>query len=1003
MRQRFTPMLSSAFSMLRRAYAAALRSISALEGQMLVILLAFGVGALVMPLVVRRLGRNAFFVAALVPLAAFVDALAAGPRVIAGTPIVQSVDWVTELAMTFSVRMDTLSWLLALVVSGVGALVLVYCARYFRSDEDSLGRFAAVLLAFAGAMYGLVVADDVYLLFIFWEATSVLSYLLIGHYTRKKASRATALQALLVTTFGGLAMLVGLVLLAVETGTSSLSGIIEAAPSDALAIVAIMLVLVGALSKSAIFPFHFWLPAAMAAPTPVSAYLHAAAMVKAGIYLVARLAPGFSEIPGWHEVITGLGVFTMLLGGWNALKQHDLKLVLAYGTVSQLGFLVIVVGYGTRDAALAGIALLLAHAMFKSTLFLAVGIIDHRTGTRDLRKLSGLGREAPVLTIISALAVASMVGLPPTLGFVAKEAVFTSLLEDAATGEPFGWIALVGVALGSVLTVAYSARFLWGAFARKPRVESCRSVHEHADFLAAPAVLAAGGLTLGLLASVVDGWLSGYSAAFPSEGEPYHLALWHGLEPALGISLVTLVAGSLLFLARERVSRLQKRLGTGVSAADAYGATMRSVDRTAARTTSLTQRGSLPFYLGVILTVFAVSISTALILNRTWPDEVRPWDYPAQVAIGAIMIVASLAATRAGKRFQAVVLVGVTGFGMSALFALQGAPDLALTQILVEIVTLVAFVLVLRRLPARLGQKHGTGHGGIRALIGASVGILMAVVATVALGARTELPISLAWADLAYKEAHGRNIVNVALVDLRGWDTMGELSVIIAAATGVASLIFISGRGVDNLPTVARSVARKTARERLLNSRDPANSDRGSWLLAGRTLADRNRSILLEVVVRLIFHPVIVVSLYLLLAGHNSPGGGFAGGLVAGMALVARYLAGGRHELGAAAPVDAGKLLGTGLVLSVGTALVPLFFGVDALTSTFFEWDLGIFGQVEFVTSTIFDIGVYLVVIGLVLDVLRSLGAEVDRQYEEDGVQEKPADKVASGERKVTS
>ncbi len=905
--------------------------------------------------------------------------------------------------MTISVRMDTLSWLLTLIVTGVGALVLIYCARYFRSDEDSLGRFAALLLAFAGAMYGLVLADDVYLLFIFWEATSVLSYLLIGHYTGKKASRSAALQALLVTTFGGLVMFVGLVLLAVGTGTSSLSGIISAAPSDPLAVVAIMLVLVGALSKSAIFPFHFWLPAAMAAPTPVSAYLHAAAMVKAGIYLVARLAPGFAGIDGWHEVIVGLGVFTMLLGGWNALKQHDLKLVLAYGTVSQLGFMLIVVGYGTREAALAGVALVLAHALFKSTLFLAVGIIDHRAGTRDLRKLSGLGREAPALAIITTVAIASMVGLPPTLGFVAKEAVFTSLLADATAGSAFGWIALVGVAVGSVLTVAYSARFLWGAFSRKPDVEDCRSVQEHADFLVAPALLAASGLVLGLMASTVDGWLTGYSTAFPEGEESYHLALWHGLEPALGISALTLASGAVLFLARQRVARIQKRLGSGLSAATAYNRSVRFVDRTAARTTSLTQRGSLPFYLGVILTVFTVAIGTALILNRTWPGELRLWDYPAQLAIGVIMVVAAIAATRAGKRFQAVVLVGVTGFGMAALFALQGAPDLALTQILVEIVTLVAFMLVLRRLPARLGQQHGTAHRGIRAVIGVSVGLLMAAVAVVALGARTELPISLEWATLAFEEGHGRNIVNVALVDIRGWDTMGELSVIIAAATGVASLIFISGRGVDNLPTVARRDAKRVARARLRQSSDPSTNDRASWLLAGRTLADRNRSILLEVVVRLIFHPVIVVSLYLVLAGHNAPGGGFAGGLVAGMALVARYLAGGRHELGAAAPVDAGKLLGVGLVLAVGTAMVPLIFGADALTSTYFEWDGGIFGDLSFVTSTIFDIGVYLVVIGLVLDVLRSLGAEVDRQYEEEGVHEAPIANVASSEQRGIS
>jgi len=327
----------------------------------------------------------------------------------------------------------------------------------------------------------------------------------------------------------------------------------------------------------------------------------------------------------------------------------------------------------------------------------------------------------------------------------------------------------------------------------------------------------------------------------------------------------------------------------------------------------------------------------------------------------------------------------VTGFGMAALFALQGAPDLALTQILVEVVTLVAFVLVLRRLPARLGARNGSQKRLLRAILGISIGILMAVVAVVALGARTDLPISLEWADLAYNQGHGRNVVNVALVDLRGWDTMGELSVIIAAATGVASLIFISGR-TDNLPRVNRRTARRKAHASLDNAIDPSNDERGSWLVAGRTLAARNRSILLEVVVRLIFHSVIIVSIYLLLVGHNAPGGGFAGGLVAGMALVARYLAGGRHELGAAAPFDAGKLLGTGLVLAVGTALVPLFFGVDALTSTWWELDLGIFGQLEFVTSTIFDIGVYLVVIGLVLDVLRSLGAEVDRQQEQSEV-----------------
>ena len=950
---------------------------------MIALLAVFAAASLVLAPLARLLGRRVFFVAALVPFAAFVHAIAVGPAIVGGRVLSERYAWIPELDFAIAVRLDTLSWVLALIVTGVGSLVLLYCVRYFRADEADLGRFAAILLAFAASMYGLVLADDVFLLFVFWEATTVFSYLLIGHYTSRKSSRGAALQALLITTLGGLVMLVGLVLLAIETGTSSLSQIVETAPSNSLTVTSVMLILVGALSKSAIVPFHFWLPAAMAAPTPVSAYLHAAAMVKAGVYLIARLAPAFAELPGWRELLVCLGVLTMLVGAWTALRQHDLKLLLAYGTVSQLGFLTVVVGYGTRDAALAGLALLLAHALFKSTLFLVVGIVDHRAGTRDLRKLSGLGREAPVLAATAVLALASMAGLPPTFGFVAKEAVFTALLTDATAGAPWGWVALVGVAVGSALTVAYSARFFWGAFARKPGVETVRPVHENIDFLFSPVTLALSGVALGLLAASVDGWISGYADGFANEGEVYHLALWHGLEPALGISALTLATGLLLFLFRDRVFVRQRRIGGGISAGNAYWASMRFIDRTASRTTSLTQRGSLPFYLGVIMLVLTGTVGVALAFNRSWPSEWRLWDYPSQFAIGAVMIVAAVAATRAGKRFQAVILVGVTGFGLSALFALHGAPDLALTQILVEVVTLVAFVLVLRRLPARLGHQHGTVHKGLRAVIAAMVGIMMAVVAVVALGARTELPISLDWPQLAFEEGHGRNVVNVALVDLRAWDTMGELAVIIAAATGVASLIFISSR-TDNLPRIPRREAMKTIRARQVRASDPTTDDRSSWLFAGRTLAARNRSILLEVVVRLTFHAVIVVSVYLLFAGHNTPGGGFAGGLVAGLALVTRYLAGGRYELGAAAPIDAGKVLGTGLVLAAGTAVVPMFFGVETLSSTFIEGEVWLFGHVEFVTSTIFDIGVYLVVVGLTLDVLRSLGAEVDRQQEEE-------------------
>ena len=958
---------------------------------MLALLVAFGLVSLAVPALTRVFGVRVFLLVAVVPAAAFVYTLTQTPAVIAGTASVETLPWIPQLGLDLTVRVDTLSWLLALIVTGIGALVILYCVKYFTDNEDGLGRFASALLAFTGAMYGLVIADNVYLLFIFWEATSVFSYLLIGHYIGRLASRGAALQALIVTTAGGLAMLVGLVMLAEGAGTPNLSELIDLAPQGTMVTIAVMLILIGALSKSAIIPFHFWLPAAMAAPTPVSAYLHAAAMVQAGIYLIARLAPGFGETPGWHSLLLGLGVFTMLVGGWRALTQFDLKLLLAYGTVSQLGFLVVVVSLGTRTAALAGVALLLAHALFKAALFLVVGIVDHRAGTRDLRKLSGLGREAPFLAAVATLATLSMAGIPLTAGFVAKEAALAAIFEDAASGSAIGWVALIGVGLGSTLTVAYSARFLWGAFARKKDVEKVRPVHESVWFLFSPGVLAVAGIALAPLFGLVGTVLAGYSALFPALEHDYVLAMWH-VDPALFVSTLTILGGLALFLARNPVFAGQSRVPAIVDSSELYRTSMRGLDRVAARVSATTQRGSLPFYLGVILLVMVGSVGTTLALNRTLPSEVLLFDSPAQLAVGGIMAAAAIALAGAHTRFQAALLVGVTGYGMAALFAFHGAPDLALTQVLVETVTIIAFVLVLRRLPAKLGQEHGTAHRLLRAILGVAVGLLMAAVAIVALGARTAAPISLVLPDLAYEIGHGNNVVNVVLVDVRGWDTLGELSVLIAAATGVASLVFIRSR-TDNLPRVPEHRRRRTLRARLRpmpetvapeyvpGVRDP--STRNAWLLAGRKLAPENRSILLEVVIRLLFHAVVVLSVYILFTGHNLPGGGFAGGLVAGLALAGRYLAGGRYELGAAAPLDAGKLLGTGLILAAGTATVPLLFGAHALTSTWFEATVPVLGHLEFSTSTVFDIGVYLVVIGMVLDVLRSLGAEVDRQQED--------------------
>jgi multicomponent Na+:H+ antiporter subunit A len=964
---------------------------------MLILLGAFAVMPLLLPWLVGRIGARAFFVAALLPIAAFAQAAFQTSAVLAGRTPFESYDWIPALGIRLSMRMDTLSWVMALIVTGVGALVMLYCRWYFRGSTEGVGQFSAILLAFAGAMYGLVLTDDLVVLVMFWEVTSVLSYLLIGYYHRRGASRRAALQALLVTSLGGLVMLIGVVLLVVEAGTSSLSTILAEAPTGPVVDAALVLLLVGALSKSAIFPFHFWLPGAMAAPTPVSAYLHAAAMVKAGIYLIARFAPVYAGAPTWRPIVISLGVFTMLLGGWQALRETDLKRILAFGTVSQLGLLTVVLGFGTQDAALAGLALLIGHALFKSSLFLIVGVIDRQLSTRDIRELSGLAKQAPVMATFAVIAVASMAGIIPTIGFVAKEGAITALLYEASAGSAWGIVAFAGVVLGSVLTAAYGIRFVWGAFWTKTvageRLPDTQWPDPPMGFLAAPVILSGLTIVLGFLAPLLDVVLVPYAKTAPpaTPGVPApehmaHLALWHGLEPALWISLGTIVAGAVVFAVTR--SSAPRRL-IPFTAAEVYNLTLRGVARLSVVTTSLTQRGSLPLYVGTIFVVFIAAEGTVLLAGDEWRAQLEAYQTPAQLLVAPVMIIAGIVATRARKRYTGVVLVSVTGLGMVVLFATSGAPDLALTQILVETVTLVAFALVLRRIPSRLGEHNASVAPVARAVLGIATGLTMAIIAIVATGARTAESVSKSWPTLAYELGHGKNVVNVALVDLRGWDTMGELSVLIVAATGVASLVFVTHRA-DMLSSLTAPLPFAASRTRrpLVETEDggvePQTADLShrprAWLVGGQRVRPENRSIILEVIVRILFHTIIIVSLYVLLAGHNLPGGGFAGGLIAGMALVMRYVAGGRYELGAAAPTDAGRLLGVGMTLAVSCAVVPLIVGAPPLKSAYLEANLDWIGHIEFVTPTIFDIGVYHVVIGLVLDVLRSLGAEVDRQ-----------------------
>jgi multicomponent Na+:H+ antiporter subunit A len=758
----------------------------------LALLVLHGLLAAAAPAVGARWGRRVFLLVALAPASSAVWAASRAPAVLDGRPVESTTAWVPGLGLTLDLRLDALALLMVALVSGIGTLVFLYCAWYFPVGRAGLGRFAGVLTAFSGAMLGLVLADDLILLYVFWELTSVTSYLLIGFDDEDAESRRAAQQALLVTAMGGLAMLAGFVLLAQAAGTASLSALVADPPTGGTVPVALVLVLVGAFTKSAQVPFHPWLPSAMAAPTPVSAYLHAAAMVKAGVYLVARLAPAFAVVGVWRPVVLTAGLLTMVIGGWRALRQNDLKRLLAFGTVSQLGLLMVLLGAGTPEAALAGAALLLSHGLFKATLFLSVGAVDHATGTRDLRQLSGVGRQAPLLAVAATLAALSMAGVPPLLGFISKEAAY----EAYVTGSGTDLVVFAGVFAGSVLTAAYSARFVWGAFATKPDCGPSR-VHALPAGLLAPVVLLGGaGLLLGLLPGLADPLVQAYVASY-GEGEGEHLALWHGINAALLWSGATLAAGAALFALRDRVRRFQ-RWATGalgrVDADRAYGRSLDAVDVAAYRSTALVQSGSLPVYLGTVLATLVLLPGTSLLLTSRISGDLEAWDRPLQPVVAIVIAVAALSAARARRRFTAVLHLGAVGYGIAVLFVLQGGPDLALTQFLVETLALVIFVFVLRRLPATFVRRPARLTQSVRLLVSLAVGGFVTGAILVASQARTAPAVSQEFLDRAYPDGGGSNVVNVVLVDFRGFDTLGEITVLVVAAMGIASLV-LAGRG----------------------------------------------------------------------------------------------------------------------------------------------------------------------------------------------------------------
>ena len=759
---------------------------------MLNAVLAGFVLAVLAPAVARQVPRYSGAILALLPAGLFVWFLRNAEAAL-GPGLIEQWPWSPLPGVALTFRLDGLSLLMALIISGVGALILVYAGGYMQGAA-SAGRLYALLLAFMASMLGLVLSDNLIALFVFWELTSVTSFLLIGWHFHEERSRAAALQALIVTAGGGLALLAGFVLIGLVGGSWEISALTAQASTlqgSELYLPILLLLWLGAASKSAQFPFHFWLPGAMAAPTPVSAYLHSATMVKAGVYLLARLSPALAGTNEWSLIFMVTGLVTLLLGGYLSLKQDDMKRMLAYSTVSSLGLLVTLLGLGTKLAIEAATLYLLAHALYKGALFMVAGAIDHATGTRDLRRLRGLAGAMPTSALAATLAALSMAGLPFLVGFAAKEIIYeASLLSGAGA-----WLLTLLLLAGNVAFVYVAQQMLLRPF----RGEALRYEHFHAPGVglwAGPLLLAGLGLALGLLPDVTAELASGAATAIYGAPVALHLFLLPGsVNTMLLLSALTLVAGILLYRRRVTLEPWLAWLDAGprLGPERVFRRMLEALPRQAERITAWQQNGRLRSY------VLTIVIAWLLLLALTWAVRgglALPSDLLARLAdmrfheiILVLVILAGLAsAMRASSLLVLIISLGVVGFGTAIVFILFGAPDLAMTQFAIETLGVILFVLVLYRLPgmALLSSRRVLLRDGVVAgLAGAAMTLMILVITDAPLLS----PLKAWFASVSEPLGHGHNVVNVILVDFRGFDTLGEITVLGIAAIGIFALL----------------------------------------------------------------------------------------------------------------------------------------------------------------------------------------------------------------------